>query len=175
VDGTCYFCAQMSKRVQIISKEVIAAKISRMALEIIEQNFDEKSLIIIGVQGRGTDVATCLQAEISKHSSLKTQLRLLKIDKNKPIDAALEDETGLENAVVVLVDDVVNSGRTLLYACTPLLHHLLKKLQVAVLVDRSHKSYPISADFVGTSVATTLQEHISVEVKNGEILGAYLS
>ena len=80
----------------------------------------------------------------------------------------------LDGKSIIVVDDVANSGRTLLYALNPFLNVIAKKIQIAVLLDRKHKSYPVSADYIGTSLATTYQEHISVEVKSGKVSGAYL-
>jgi pyrimidine operon attenuation protein / uracil phosphoribosyltransferase len=172
-----HFCifAHMPDKVQILSAQQIEAKLTRMAYEIVEQNFTEQELFILGIQGRGVDIATKLQKLIESISQIAVHLSILHINKENPIEVSLQSDLDLRGKSVVLVDDVVNSGRTLLYACTPLLHTVLKKLQVAVLVDRRHKSYPVSADFVGTSVATTLKEHISVEVQKGKVVGAFLS
>jgi pyrimidine operon attenuation protein / uracil phosphoribosyltransferase len=165
----------MPNKVQILSREVIDAKLTRMAYEIVEQNFDEKEIVIAGIQGRGVDIAQILMNKIAAISNVRTVSVTILIDKDNPMACSLDEQIPLTDRVVVVVDDVVNSGRTLLYACTPLLMQLLKRLQVAVLVDRRHKNYPVSPDFVGTSVATTLQEHISVEMTHGKVTSAYLS
>jgi pyrimidine operon attenuation protein / uracil phosphoribosyltransferase len=165
----------MPDKIQILSTEQVEAKLTRMAYEIVEHNFDEKELHLIGIEGRGVDIAKKLQEIIAKISTIEVKLSVLSIDKENPIDVSLDSALKLEHKAVVLVDDVLNSGKTLLYACRPLLNTVLKKLQVAVLVDRRHKNYPVSVDFVGTSVATTLKEHISVEVQKGKVIGAFLS
>ncbi|MEJ7769041.1 MAG: phosphoribosyltransferase family protein, partial [Chitinophagaceae bacterium] len=79
-----------------------------------------------------------------------------------------------DDSVIILIDDVTNSGKTLLYALKPFLAHHPKKIQTLTLVERSHKLFPVSSDYVGISLATTLQEHIFVEVENGQVSGAYL-
>ena len=75
---------------------------------------------------------------------------------------------------IVLIDDVANSGRTMLYALKPLLLQLPKKIQTLALVERTHKSFPVDVDYVGLSVSTTTDENIVVEVENGEVMGAWL-
>jgi pyrimidine operon attenuation protein/uracil phosphoribosyltransferase len=98
---------------------------------------------------------------MSKHSHHETEVTL-SIDKDK-----------LKDQVVIVVDDVLNSGKTMMYALRPFLSADLKKLRTVVLVDRNHKRYPVSADFAGLSLATTLQEHVSV-VMNDETGGVFL-
>ena len=96
------------------------------------------------------------------------------LDKNKPKDVVLSKTFDFNKKVVILVDDVANSGKTLLYALKPFLDYHPKKIQVLVLVERSHKSFPVRPDYIGLSIATTLQEHIFVEVDGDKVLGAYL-
>ncbi len=164
----------MNKAVKILDAHTIDQKLHRMALEIVENNFDEKELIIAGIQGRGQDIALVLQQKIAEISSVKISVITIEIDKENPVDCKIANSANLNKKVIVVVDDVANSGRTLLYALNPFLNVIAKKIQIAVLVDRSHKSYPICADYVGTSITTTLQEHIKVEVKNGVVQAAYL-
>jgi pyrimidine operon attenuation protein/uracil phosphoribosyltransferase len=73
-----------------------------------------------------------------------------------------------------LIDDVANSGKTLSFALKPFLEYQPKKIQTLVLVERSHKAFPVQPDYVGLSVATTIQEHIYVEVEGETVMGAYL-
>jgi len=86
----------------------------------------------------------------------------------------MDAELDFNDKVVILIDDVTNSGKTLLYAIKPLLNYYPRKIQILVMVERSHKQYPVQADYVGISLSSTLQEHIYVEVENDKILGAYL-
>jgi pyrimidine operon attenuation protein / uracil phosphoribosyltransferase len=96
------------------------------------------------------------------------------MDKKKPMEIRLNKDVELDGKVVIIVDDVANSGKTLLYSMKPFLQHHPKKIQTLVLVARSHKTFPVHADYVGLCVATTLEEHIYVEVEKEEIVGAYL-
>ncbi len=99
----------------------------------------------------------------------------LTLDKSRPVEAAMNTQADLNGVHVVIVDDVTNSGKTLLYALKPLLQFHPKTIQTLVLVERMHKLFPVKPDFVGLSVATTIQDHIQVEVKDGEVEGAYIS
>jgi pyrimidine operon attenuation protein / uracil phosphoribosyltransferase len=164
----------MNTEIQILDAKVIDAKLQRMAYEIIENNIDEKELVLAGVQHRGVDIAKVLKAKIEKISEIKVILNDIIINKENPIDCKLENDMNLDKKSIIIVDDVANSGRTLLYALHPFLNIIAKKIQIAVLVDRRHKSYPVSADYVGVSIATTLKEHIKVEVEKGKINGAFL-
>ena len=107
---------------------------------------------------------------------LQNQIRVIEIglDKRSPSGIQLSEDIDLNDAVIILVDDVVNSGKTMLYALKPLLNFYPRKIQTLTLVERSHKMYPIASDYVGISLATTLQEHIFVEVEEGRVKGAYL-
>jgi pyrimidine operon attenuation protein / uracil phosphoribosyltransferase len=170
----CIFGGQMSKKIKILEPEVIDTKLLRMAYEIIENNFDEKEIIIAGIQGRGFDIACVLNDKIKLISKIKTNVVTIRINKENPVECSLPDTIKFDGKSIIVVDDVANSGRTLLYALNPFLNIIAKKIQIAVLVDRKHKNYPICADYIGTSITTTLQEHISVEVKAGKVIGAFL-
>ena len=164
----------MPDKKYILSKEVAAKKLRRLALEIIESNPDEKELILAGIRGSGTVVADCIQKNISALSSLNTKLITLTLDKKEPKEVELSEKIDFNNKVIILVDDVANSGKTMLYALKPFISFHPKKIQTLVLVERSHKQFPIHADYLGLSVASTMQEHIYVEVSDTEVLGAYL-
>lgn len=165
----------MSKeRILILDKDRIGWKLQRMAYEIWEHNSNEKKVVLVGIQGSGLSVANALAAKLKAISPLQVEVVTLKINKRKPLANDIVIETDLSGCSVVLVDDVANSGKTLLYALRPVLDFELKKVMVAVLVDRKHKSFPVSPDIVGHSVATTLQEHIEVETGDDEIIAAYL-
>lgn len=145
-----------------------------MALEIIENNIDETGIILAGVRESGTVVAKHMQELLSEISPVKTELISITLDKREPKEVTLSQEMDFTNKVIILVDDVANSGKTLLYALKPFLAFHPKKIQMLVLVERSHNSFPVHPDYVGLSVSTTLQEHIYVEVEDGKIAGTYL-
>ncbi|MBK7182296.1 MAG: phosphoribosyltransferase [Bacteroidetes bacterium] len=161
----------------ILNNKQIEQKINRIAYEIYENNYGEKEIIIAGIVGNGFTLAEKINTVIKKISPIKTKLIEIKINKENPaekeIKIALTDKD-LKNKVIILVDDVLNSGKTLIFGAKPFLITPVKRLTTAVLVDRGHNRYPIKADFVGLSLSTTLQEHISVELKKGKE-AAYLS
>lgn len=162
------------KRVLILDKERIDHKLRRMAYEIWERNSDETELTFIGIESGGKAVADNLSAIVKKISPLKVYNHSLKVNKKNPLNHALELKENLTGRTIILVDDVANSGRTIIYSMQALLQYDLKKIMVAVLIDREHKSFPIASDIIGHSIATTLQEHIEVEIEGKQITAVYL-
>jgi len=158
----------------ILSKEVVEKKLRRMAYEILENNIDEKEIILAGVRESGSVVAKVIQQMLGEISSIKTELITITLDKKEPTDVSLSRSIDLNRKVIILIDDVSNSGKTLLYALKPFIEFHPKKIQTLVLVERTHTSFPVRPDYVGLSIATTLQEHIFVEVKGEVVTGAYL-
>lgn len=161
-------------KVLILDKEQIDSKLQRMAYEVWEHNSNETSVTLIGVETTGMTVAQNLANRIRKISPLQVDVLSVKMNKRNPLAENITIDTDLTNKSVVLVDDVSNSGKTLLYALRPVLNYETSKILVAVLVERKHKAYPLSPDIVGHTVSTTIQEHIEVEAQGGEITGAYL-
>ena len=158
----------------ILSKEVVEKKLRRMAFKILENNIDEKEIILAGIRESGSVVAKVIQGMLAEISSIKTELITITLDKKEPTDVSLSRSIDLNGKVIILIDDVSNSGKTLLYALKPFIEFHPKKIQTLVLVERTHTSFPVRPDYVGLSIATTLQEHIFVEVKGTEVIGAYL-
>jgi pyrimidine operon attenuation protein / uracil phosphoribosyltransferase len=158
----------------ILNKQSIVQKMKRMALEIAEQNLDEKELIIAGINGNGEIVAKNLAKELNSIYSFKIQTITIHINKKEPLEVSVNESIDFDNKTIVVVDDVANTGRIILYALKPFLDSHPKKIQTLVLVERSHKLFPIQNDYTGLSVATTLQEHITVETEGEEITGAWL-
>lgn len=161
-----------SKKTLILNDEQIDQKIDRIAYQIYEGNPDEKRLIIAGIMPNGFILAKRIAKALEAISPIKTQLVELNIDKDKPYgQPADKNLKGIDfkNSVVILVDDVLNSGKTLIFGVKCFLDAPIKSLRTAVLIDRNHSRYPIKADFVGLSLSTTLQEHVSVELgKKGQ-------
>ncbi len=162
------------KSVLILDQERIGYKLRRMAYEIWERNSDEKEIVIVGIETAGSIVATNLIEILQEISPLKIQSISVKMNKKNPLGFALDTDEKLNGKTVILVDDVANSGKTLMYCLNGLLAHDLKKVMVAVLVDRKHKSFPIASDIVGHTVATTIQDHIEVETKGKKVIAVYL-
>lgn len=159
----------------ILNNEQIQHKIRRMAYEIYEANINEKEVILAGIQQNGFVFAQKLKDMLTEISPLEVTLCAVVMNKKKPLELV---ETSLpasayKNKPLVLVDDVLNSGTTLIYAAKLFLEVPLKRFKTAVLVNRNHKKYPIKADFKGISLSTSLQEHISVEFKDNKAV-AYL-
>jgi pyrimidine operon attenuation protein/uracil phosphoribosyltransferase len=164
------------KSIQILDQAQIKQKIDRIAYQILEDCFDEKEIIIAGIASRGYVFAQKLEKVLSKISKTKCTLVEITLDKdsNNLVASTNIPVSKCKNKTIILVDDVLNSGRTLLYGLSVFLNIPTKKIRTAVLVDRSHKLFPISTDYAGYTISTVSQEHISVVFdKNKEAV--YLS
>ncbi len=146
-----------------------------MALEIAGELHDEKEpLIIIGINGSGMVVAENIYRLLQPYLTMPTEIITCIINKREPGIVAYSNPIDFTGKNVLLVDDVTNSGRTLLYALKPLLEFFPKRIQTLALVERMHKSFPVKIDYIGSSIATTLHDHIVVEVAGNEVMSAYL-
>ncbi len=162
---------------KVLGTKEIRQKMKRIAWQVYEHNFSEKELVIVGIADRGLKLAQQLADNIKDISAIETKIAHIGLDKKDPYNKEVTiniDEQEYTNKVVILVDDVLNSGKTLMYAAKHFLNTPLIKLATVVLVDRNHNRYPIKADYVGLSLATTLQEYINVSLE-GEEQGVYLS
>ncbi len=146
-----------------------------MALEIAEQNTNETHIVMAGVLPNGPIMCRELRATLEQYFSGTITEITISLDKKHPSSIELSATPDFKGAVVLLVDDVANSGKTLTYALKPFLQYYPSKIQTAVLVDRTHKKFPIHSDYVGFSLATTLQEYIEVEEENGQLMGAWVA
>ena len=157
----------------ILDNESVNKKIDRITHQIIEENFNEKELIIIGISKNGFLLAEKITKLLNQlNKSLKVELTELHINKNNPLKNSIEIKPNLscENKKVILIDDVLNSGRTLMHAASFVINLGIKKMNTIVLVDRRHRLFPIKADWVGLTLSTTFQEHIRIDFKNSNIL-----
>jgi pyrimidine operon attenuation protein/uracil phosphoribosyltransferase len=160
----------------VLNREAAREKLHRLALEIAEQlSEDDAPIVLIGIRNSGMAIAEKVSELLRRYVQVPVQLLSVTLDKQQPKEVQLSENVNLNNKNIILVDDVSNSGRTLLYALKPLLAYFPKRIQTLVLVERMHKLFPIKPDYVGLSVATTLQDHIQVEVENGEVTGAYIT
>jgi len=160
----------------ILTNSEIQHKLKRIAFQIYENNSDQNEVIIAGIAKNGYLIAKKIKVILEQISSIKVTTCEVKIDKKNPL-ALVEtsmSEDDYMNKSLVLVDDVLNSGTTLMYAVRHFLNVPLKQFNTAVLVNRNHKKYPVKADFKGISLSTSLQEHITVEVAGNKII-AYLN
>lgn len=161
----------MNKHVALLNNQQIQQKITRMTYEIIEQNVTAQEVVIVGINERGQKLAEKVATELKNISTITTQLVNLTVNNDNPINVSF---TPISTNWVIVIDDVLDSGRTLMYAVKYLLDLNFKKIQTAVLINRDHKQFPIHADFVGLSLATTLQDHVYVEFTDNETI-AYLN
>jgi pyrimidine operon attenuation protein/uracil phosphoribosyltransferase len=156
----------------ILTASQVKQKIRRMAYEIFENNFDSKSLIIAGIEGHGYTVAQALADELGQISTLSVRVVRVSIDKTAPQQSEIEldcDLKDIRKKCIVLVDDVLNTGRTFAYGMKPFLNTEVRKIEIAVLVNRSHTNFPIHPQYTGYQLATTLKDHVEVRLEKGEI------
>ena len=165
----------MAEKKYILNKEEAAQKLHRMVLELAENlSTDSEKIILIGIRNSGTVIAEKIGTLLKNYVSNEIKVISITLDKTHPTLVELSEQIDFKNLHLVVIDDVTNSGRTLLYSLKPLLDFHPKSIQTMVLVERMHKLFPVKPDYVGLSVATTLLEHIQVEVVNGEVMGAYV-
>lgn len=165
-------------QVLVLNKQQIAQKINRIAYQILEDNLDEKEIVLAGIWHRGYKLALRLQQVLKEIAVFKVTLLRVDIEKQNSKLVAKTDlqESDWKNKVIVLVDDVLNSGKTLAYGLGVFLNTPHKKIRTAVLVNRSHKIFPIATDFVGLELSTILKEHVDVVMDvDGEEDRVYLS
>ncbi|MBD0260421.1 MAG: phosphoribosyltransferase [Cytophagales bacterium] len=165
-------------RTSILDRKQTLQKIKRIAYEIYENNFQEEEVVLAGIYDKGYLLAQILQRELMAIAPLRTRLVKISLEKFTPVQGgvALDCPTeALRHRSIVVVDDVLNTGRTLMHSLKPLLEIEVKKIQIAVMVDRSHRTFPVAAGYVGYSLSTTIQEHIEVVLEEGERFGVYLS
>ncbi len=161
----------MSEKTQILSDAQVKQILKRLAYQVYESNFNEKELVIAGIEGRGEQVAALLCQELTEIGKIKLSTTSIVMDKSNPTEKqiVLNNAVKVNNKVVIVVDDVLNTGKTLMYALIPLVKDKARKIKTLVLVDRNHKSFPIAADYVGTALSTTLQEHIEVNITRNKV------
>ena len=164
----------MAEKKYILTRQVADKKLRRMALQVAEQNCDAVQLILLGIKENGIIIAHKIRTYLLEVFSGEISVVELSLNKKEPTLVSLDPVMDFNGKSILLIDDVANSGRTMLYALKPLLETFPKKIQTLVLVERTHKSFPIDVDYVGLSISTALDEHITVEVDNGEVVGAWV-
>ena len=160
----------------ILTQQAAEKKLRRMAYEILENNSTEQQVILAGIRESGSVIARAIQQQLHEIAGdrLKTRLISISLDKRHPGKVTLSESLSFDDQVIIVIDDVANSGRTLLYAMKPFLDFHPRKIESLVLVERNHKAFPVQPDYTGLSLSTTLQEHIYVEVEGGRVKGAWL-
>jgi len=163
---------------KILDERQIKQKIKRLAIHILENNFNEKEIILAGINNNGMGFAKMIYRHLSRLSDIKITQTRIRLNPANPVKTEVEIDLPLKdikNKVIIIVDDVANTGRTIFYAMKPLFEVLPKKVEVAVLVDRKHKSFPILVDYVGISLATTMRENIDVQIMKVKEKAVFLS
>lgn len=149
----------------ILNHQQIQQKITRLGHELLENCFEENKIFIGGIQGNGFELAKKIAAIISRNSDISVNQFEIKINKTEPWKEEVSlsiDEDKLKKGFIILVDDVINSGKTMQYALVKILEQPTKTIRTVVLVDRKHRRYPVKADIVGLSLSTTLKDRVEV-------------
>lgn len=166
----------MNDKSIVLNQEQIKQKIERIAYEILENTFEEKEIFVGGIAGNGFLLAERIVSKLNEISD--QQIKLFEVTVNKdnpndfPINLSINDQD-LSQSTIIIFDDVINSGRTMIHAVKRILDNKISVLKVATLVNRTHRRYPVQADFVGLNMSTTLKDNIIVELGAKEI--AYLA
>jgi pyrimidine operon attenuation protein/uracil phosphoribosyltransferase len=149
----------------ILDNRQITQKTKRIAYQIYESNSAEKEIVLAGIQGNGMIFAKQIAEVLEEVSDLKITMCEVFMNKKKPLGSVSTSlsSDAYKNKSLVLVDDVLNSGSTLIYGIKHFLDVPLKRFKTAVLVNRNHKKYPVKADFKGISLSTSIKEHVEVE------------
>jgi pyrimidine operon attenuation protein / uracil phosphoribosyltransferase len=160
----------------ILTQQVAEKKLRRMAYEILENNAGEKQLILAGIRESGSVIARNVRRHLLEIAGDRLAITLITVtlDKKRPGAVTLSAAPDFDDRVIIVIDDVASSGKTLLYAMKPFLDHHPRKIESLVLVGRTHKAFPVQPDYTGLSLSTTLQEHIYVEVEGELVKGAWL-
>jgi len=151
----------------ILDKTQIERILKRIAYQIVEQCFEEKSIILVGVKPRGVWVAEKLKSSLNQISNVEVSLFFVTAEFQDDFE---KESPAIENNCVILVDDILNSGTTMMLAASRLALKRPSRLLTACLVDRKHRKFPIQSDFTGMSLATTIQEHLTLDIEAGPII-----
>ncbi|MGE0560660.1 MAG: phosphoribosyltransferase family protein [Flavobacteriales bacterium] len=168
-----------TEKTLILNHQQITQKIDRIAYQILEDNYQEKEVVIVGIARNGYLFAEKIAEKLKKISTTDVKFHLvqLTLDKSNPLKNKIElnkPSEILNNNVIILIDDVLNSGKTLIYGVKYILDYPIKRMSTAVLVDRNNKKYPIGTHYTGLALSTTLKNNISMEFEKGNF-SAYLS
>ena len=155
------------KKNKILDSDQIHRKLQRIAREFLEVHHSEKELILVGIEGQGLEMASRLHKIIKSISKLNVRFGKIKLNKKKPLNSEIVcsfSKTDLKHKVIIVIDDVLYSGKTLIYAVKHILNFDPKGIYTTVLVDRIHRSFPIHADYFGLKLSTHPKENITVNL-----------
>lgn len=164
------------ERNQVLNHKQVEQKIRRIAFEIYENNFQEKVIILAGIYDKGYDLAKLVKRQLDEITTAKTILVRIDLDKQAPTQSEIKldhDIEELRKKTIILIDDVLNTGRTLAYSLKPFLGIAAKKIEVAVLVNRSLTQFPIFCKYTGYELSTTIDDHVDVVINSKE-MGVFL-
>src|SRR5690554_2726257 len=153
----------------VLDERQINQKLDRIAYEIVENNFDDEKLFLVGIKGTGFEIAKELAERLEKIGEPAIHCFGLIVEKKNPLEHDISTTISIEafdNNTIILIDDVINSGRTMQYALIKLLERPTKRVKTVALVDRKHRSFPIRCDYVGLTLSTTLKDRVEVELEN---------
>jgi pyrimidine operon attenuation protein/uracil phosphoribosyltransferase len=156
---------------QVLQDHQIRQKIKRLSYEILENNLDEQVIILAGINNNGYRFASLLLESLKQISNKHFRLARITLSPADPVSHEISadlTEEELQDKCVIIIDDVANTGRTIFYAFRVLMNILVRKVEVAVLVDRKHKQFPINVDYLGMSLATTIQENITADLSENK-------
>jgi len=151
----------------VLNADDIEKKIKRLSYQIIEKNFNKKDIIIIGIQSNGKYLSERIKGYVMEYSDIKVSLYDMELDKKKFLFKKCTPELiydRINNNIIVFIDDVMNSAGTLMYAINKILSYHPKDIQIGVLIERTHKSFPLSANFKGLELSTSEFEHVEVRL-----------
>ena len=155
----------------ILNSKIVDQKINRITYQILEEFHLEKKIIFAGISKKGFLFAKKIHSKFLEYSDIDVELTEILIKKDKPLlrQISISPNVKMSNKTIILIDDVLNSGNTLMYAAGYLIDKGIRQMKTVVLIDRRHRKFPIRADWVGLTLSTTLQEHISVEFNKNKI------
>ena len=164
------------KKNKILNKQEIEDKIKRISYEIYEENFDNKSIIICGIEKNGSIIAKKIIKELKCICNIQVEFISIELDKKRPLNTVKinSPKKNIKDKAIILIDDVSNTGKTLIYVINKLIKFEPKKINTAVLVNRDHTLFPIKINFIGLSLSTSINNHIDVKLNNNDV-GAYLT
>jgi len=157
-----------SSSTQVLDHQQVLHKISRIAWQIYEEHQEAETVLLAGIAKRGAVLAELLAKELKAISDLEVELATIHLNKDAPLSEPLQISGvrgPFDGKNVVVIDDVLNSGATLIYGVRFFLDFPVQSIHTVVLVDRNHKRFPVKADFKGLSLSTALQEHVQVNIE----------
>ena len=166
-----------AQRDLVMTHDNVVRKLDRMARELLEVHYQESTLVLVGVAGQGQALCEALSSRLTSLSDLEVVTGPLTMHRDLPLAHEMHcdvDMTAWNDKIVILVDDVLNSGRTLIHAVRFVLEGHPREVHTAVLVDRKHRSFPIRADYCGLTLSTHHNENIAVDLSDPDRTSVHL-